>query len=52
MDDGISPEAKWTSTKFPNYDHLGRAHVFGCPCYVLIPKLVEGHKIPKCDPRS
>ena len=43
MDDGISPEEKWTGTKFPNYDHLRRAHVFGCPCYVLNPKLVEGH---------
>ena len=52
MDDGMSPEEKWTSTKFPNYDHLRRAHVFGCPCYVLNPKLVEGHKIPKWDPRS
>ena len=52
MDDGLSPEEKWTSTKVANYDHLRRAHVFGCPCYVLNPKLVEGHKIPKWDPRS
>ena len=52
MDDGISPEEKWTSTKVANYDHLRRAHVFGCPCYVLNPKVVEGHKIPKWDPRS
>ena len=52
MDDGLSPEEKWTSTKLPNYDHLRRAHVFGCPCYVLNPKLVEGQRIPKWDPRS
>jgi hypothetical protein len=26
--------------------------VFGCPCYVLNPKLVKGQKIPKWDPRS
>ena len=52
MDDGMSPGEKWTSTKFPNYDHLRRAHVFGCPCYVLNPKLVEGHKIPKWDNSS
>ena len=30
MDDGMSPEEKWTSTKFPNYDHLRHAHVFSC----------------------
>ena len=52
MDDGLSPEEKWTRTKVANYDHLRRAHVFGCPCYVLNPKLVEGQKIPKWDPRS
>ena len=52
MDDGMSPEEKWTKTKFQNYNHLRKAHVFGCPCYVLNPKLVEGQKIPKWDPRS
>ena len=52
MDDGLSPEEKWASSKFSNYDHLRKAHVFGCPAYVLHPKLVEGSKIPKWDPRS
>jgi Integrase core domain. len=52
MDDGLSPEEKFSGQKFPNYDHLRRAHVFGCPCYVLNPKLVAGQKIPKWDPRS
>ena len=37
----------------PNrHDHLRCAHLFGCPCYVLNPKLVEGHTILKWDPRS
>jgi hypothetical protein len=52
MDDGLSPEEKFSGQKLPNYDHLRRAHVFGCPCYVLNPKLVAGSKIPKWDPRS
>ena len=44
MNDGMSPEEKWMSTNFPNYDHLHCAHVFACTCYVLNPKLIEGHK--------
>ena len=31
---------------------LRNAHVWGAPCYVLDPKLQDGHKIPKFDPRS
>ena len=27
-------------------------HVWGCPCYVLDPKLQDGHKLPKWKPRS
>ena len=27
-------------------------HVWGCPCYVLDPKLQDGHKLPKRKPRS
>jgi hypothetical protein len=52
MDDGLSPEEKFSGQKLPHYNHLRKAHVFGCPCYVLNPKLVDGHKIPKWDPRS
>lgn len=52
MDDGLSPEEKFSGQKLPNHDHLRRAHVFGCPCYVLNPKLVAGGQIPKWDPRS
>ena len=31
---------------------LKQVHVWGAPCYVLDPKLQDGHKIPKFDPRS
>ena len=31
---------------------LQQLHVWGAPCYVLEPKLQDGHKIPKFDPRS
>ncbi len=32
--------------------HLRHVHVWGSPCFVLDPKLQDGHKIPKFDPRS
>ena len=31
---------------------LQQLHVWGAPCYVLEPKLQDGHKIPKFNPRS
>ena len=31
---------------------LQQLHVWGAPCYVLEPKLLDGHKIPKFNPRS
>ena len=31
---------------------LRNVHVWGSPCFVLDPKLQDGHKIPKFDPRS
>ena len=31
---------------------LRNLHVWGAPCYVLDPRLQDGHKIPKFDPRS
>ena len=52
MDDGLSPEEKWTGSKAPSYNHLQRAHVWGCPAYVLDPKLADGQKILKWSPRS
>ena len=33
-------------------DYLQNLHVWGAPAYVLDPKLQDGHKIPKWEPRS
>jgi hypothetical protein len=51
LDVGVSPNELWTRTRFPT-NSLERAHVFGCPVYVLDPKLQDGHKIPKWEPRA
>jgi hypothetical protein len=42
-----SPEELFSGTKYQNYNHLQRAHVWGCPVYVLDPSLQDGKKIPK-----
>jgi hypothetical protein len=42
----------FTGATFDNYDHLQKARVWGCPVYVLDPRLEDGSKIPKWDPRS
>ena len=41
----------FTNTKL-DHTHLRRMHVWGCPAYVLDPKLQDGHKLPKWSPRS
>ena len=33
-------------------NELARAHIFGCPVYVLDPALQDGKKIPKWNPRA
>ena len=50
--DGLSTEEKWTGTKFNDYSHVRRLHPWGCPSYVLDPKLQDGKKLPKWSPRS
>ena len=50
--DGLSPSEKFFRAKVRSHDHLRRAHVWGCPAYVLDPRLQDGKKIPKFDPRS
>jgi hypothetical protein len=47
-----APLELFTHTQFPSYDHLRRLHVWGCPAYVLDPKLQDGKKLPKWQPRS
>jgi hypothetical protein len=42
----------FTSTKFQNYKHLDRCHVWGSPVFVLDPALQDDKEIPKWNPRS
>jgi hypothetical protein len=51
-DSRISPVELFTNTLFSNYNHLTRAHVFGCPVYVLDPRLQDSKSIPKWTMRS
>jgi hypothetical protein len=46
-DKRLSPNELFTGTVFNTYNHLTRAHVFGCPVYVLDPRLQDSKKIPK-----
>ena len=48
---GMSPDEVWSSTR-SDHEDLKRAHVFGCPVYVLDPDLQDGKKIPKWNCRS
>jgi hypothetical protein len=43
---------RFKGATFDDYDQISRASVWGCPVYVLVPKLQDGMKIPKWDPRS
>jgi hypothetical protein len=52
LDIRVSPLEKLTSTIFHNYNHLIRSHTFGCPVYVLDPRLQDSKKIPKWSMRS
>ena len=51
IDTGLCPNEIWSQIRFAHED-FRRAHVFGCPVYVLEPKLQDGKKIPKWDPRA
>jgi hypothetical protein len=48
---GQSPISLFTRTE-QNPLALKDEHVWGCPTYVLAPKLKDGQKIPKWEPRS
>ena len=54
MQSGLSAIEIWSSSRFePVSETLSNCHVWGCPTYVLEPKLQNpGVKIPKWDPRS
>jgi hypothetical protein len=48
---GLSPLEVFTKTKSDHCD-LQRAHVWGCPVFVLDPLLQDGKKIPKWNRRA
>lgn len=48
---GLSPNELWSRSRSTSHD-LRRTHPFGCPVYVLDPKLQDGNKIPKWDARA
>ena len=54
MENGISPISLWARTMENREDNMyENCHVWGCPTYVLEPKLQKsGIKIPKWQPRS
>ena len=52
LTDKLCPIERFTDTLHHNHHHLQRLHVFGCPVYVLDPKLQDGKKLPKWERRS
>ena len=48
---GRCPEEIWTQST-SSHTALSNARVWGCPAYVLDPRLQDGKKIPKWEPRS
>jgi hypothetical protein len=48
---GISPNEIWSSVQ-SSTEEFSKAHVFGCPVYVLDAALQDGHKIPKWSPHA
>ena len=51
VDTGLCPDEMWSQSR-TTHDDLRRAHVWGCPVYVLEPALQDGKKIPKWLPRA
>jgi hypothetical protein len=51
-DTRLVPHELYTSSLFVSYDHLARLHTFGCPIYVLHPRLQDGYKVPKWHPQT
>jgi hypothetical protein len=49
MESGIASSEIWSGVHSPS-SKLSRAHVFGCPVYVLNASLQDGKKIPKWNP--
>ena len=49
---GVAPLELFTGVSLASFDHLQRSHVWGCPAYVLDPKLQDGKKLPKWQARA
>ena len=47
----LAPHEVWSRSK-SSFSSLINSHPWGCPVYVLQPRLQDGGKIPKWDPRS
>jgi hypothetical protein len=47
----LSPSEIWSRSK-SSHSALANAHPWGCPVYVLQPRLQDGGKLPKWEPRS
>ena len=50
-DSGLSPIEVFYNTK-SDHQELRSAKVFGCPSYVLDPRIQDGNKLPRWNPRS
>jgi hypothetical protein len=48
---GLSPEELFTGSSVDCW-HLRQARVWGCPTYVLNPRLQDGGRLPKWEPRA
>jgi hypothetical protein len=51
-DTHLTHQELYTGSIFLSYDHLDRLHTFGCPVYVLHPRLQDGQKVPKWQTRA
>ena len=49
---GLTPNELFAGIKEPMNDAILRSRTWGCPVYVLDPKLQDGKKLPKWRPRS
>ena len=52
QDSRLTPEELFTGLKLPNHDSLNNLRVWGCPVWVLHPRLQTASKIPRWKPRS
>ena len=49
---GLAPIELFTKTKSPHHDVILNSRVWGCPTFVLDPKLQDGNTLPKWSKKS